>query len=90
MSRDAFVDQLFARGIGCSVHYIPLHLQPYWRDRYALEAAMFPESQRAYEASVSLPIYPAMTDADVQRVIDATVDVLTHAARGAMTTASAG
>ncbi len=90
VSRDAFVDQLFARGIGCSVHYIPLHLQPYWRDRYALEAAMFPESQRAYEASVSLPIYPAMTDADVQRVIDATVDVLTHAARGAMTTASAG
>lgn len=71
MSRDAFIERLFAAGIGCSVHYIPLHLQPYWRDRYALSPANFPHSQKAYERMVSLPLYTRMTDADVRRVIAA-------------------
>ena len=71
IGRDALIDRLFAAGIGCSVHYIPLHLQPYWRDRYGLAAASFPHSQRAYERMVSLPIYTAMTGADVDRVIAA-------------------
>jgi dTDP-4-amino-4,6-dideoxygalactose transaminase len=69
--RDRLIEALFAAGIGCSVHYIPLHLQPYWRDRYALTPAMFPHSQRAFERSLSLPIYPRMGDADVDRVLDA-------------------
>ncbi len=67
--RDRFIERLFERGIGCSVHYIPLHLHPCWRDRYALEPAMFPHSQVAYENLVSLPIYSRMDDGDVQRVI---------------------
>jgi dTDP-4-amino-4,6-dideoxygalactose transaminase len=71
IGRDAFIECLFAAGIGCSVHYIPLHLQPYWRDRYRLRAEQFPHSQRAYERLVSLPIYTRMTDADVQRVASA-------------------
>jgi dTDP-4-amino-4,6-dideoxygalactose transaminase len=53
------------------VHYIPLHLQPYWRDRYALTPAMFPQSQHAYERMLSLPIYTRMSDGDVARVVDA-------------------
>ena len=53
------------------MHYIPLHLQPYWRERYALQPEQFPHSQRAYAAMVSLPIYPRMTDGDVGRVIEA-------------------
>ena len=53
------------------MHYIPLHLHPYWRDRYRLSAGMFPHSQQAYERLLSLPIYTRMGDADVQRVIDA-------------------
>jgi dTDP-4-amino-4,6-dideoxygalactose transaminase len=53
------------------VHYIPLHLHPYWRERYALTPAMFPHSQRAYERMLSLPIYTRMGDADADRVIDA-------------------
>ena len=69
--RDGLIGKLFTAGIGCSVHYIPLHLQPYWRDRYALEAARFPHSQRAYERMVSLPLYPTMTEAQVARVIAA-------------------
>ena len=71
IGRDALIDRLFAAGIGCSVHYIPLHLQPYWRDRYGLAAAAFPHSQRAYERMVSLPIYTRMTGADVDRVVAA-------------------
>jgi len=71
MSRDEFIERMFAAGIGCSVHYIPLHLQPYWRDRYQLRAEQFPHSQRAFERMLSIPLYTAMSDADVQRVIAA-------------------
>jgi len=71
IDRNTFIERLFAAGIGASVHYIPLHLHPYWRERYALEAAMFPASQHAYEHMVSLPLYTRMSDADVQRVVAA-------------------
>lgn len=71
VGRDQFIERLFAQGIGCSVHYIPLHLQPYWRDRYKLTPQMFPVSQRIYERTLSLPVYPRMTDDDVHRVVRA-------------------
>lgn len=71
VSRDTFIERMFEQRIGCSVHYIPLHLQPYWRDTYGLLPSMFPVSQRIFERSVSLPIYPGMTEADVTRVVDA-------------------
>jgi dTDP-4-amino-4,6-dideoxygalactose transaminase len=71
LRRDALIERLFAAGIGCSVHYIPLHLQPYWRDRYALRSEAFEHSQRAFENMLSLPIYTRMSDLDVQRVATA-------------------
>jgi dTDP-4-amino-4,6-dideoxygalactose transaminase len=71
VNRDVFIDRMFARGIGCSVHYIPLHLHPYWRDTYKLTPEMFPVSQDVYERCVSLPIYSRMTDIDVERVVAA-------------------
>lgn len=71
ITRDRFIERLFEAGIGCSVHYIPLHLHPYWRERYGLQPSMFPHSQHAYERMVSLPLYTRMTEADVQRVADA-------------------
>ena len=71
IDRDTLIEHLFAAGIGCSVHYVPLHQQPYWRDRYQLTPEQFPHSQRAYERLLSLPIYTRMTNADVQRVVDA-------------------
>lgn len=77
VDRDTFIERLFAAGIGCSVHYIPLHLQPYWRDRYALSPLAFPHSQKAYERMVTLPLYTRMTDADVARVIAAVRAALT-------------
>jgi dTDP-4-amino-4,6-dideoxygalactose transaminase len=71
IARDRFIEKLFEAGIGCSVHYIPLHLHPYWRERYQLTPAMFPHSQRAYERMVSLPLYTRMGEADVDRVVAA-------------------
>ena len=68
VERNAFIERLYAAGIGCSVHYIPLHLHPYWRERYALDQTMFPASQKAYERAVSLPLYTRMSNADVDRV----------------------
>ena len=71
ITRDGLIEQLFAAGIGCSVHYIPLHLHPYWRDRYGLSPAQFPHSQHAYERMLSLPLFSRMADADVARVVAA-------------------
>jgi dTDP-4-amino-4,6-dideoxygalactose transaminase len=68
IDRDAFIQALFAAGIGCSVHYIPLHLQPYWRDTYQLQPEQFAHSQHAFERLVSLPIYPGLTVQDVSRI----------------------
>jgi len=71
VGRDAVIDSLFADGIGVSVHYIPLHLHPYWKERYDLRPEQFPHSQKAYERMLTLPLYTRMTDADVERVITA-------------------
>ena len=60
---------MFSRGIGMSVHYVPLHLHPYWRDTYNLAPEMFPVSQKTYETTATLPLYTRMTDEDVDRVI---------------------
>jgi dTDP-4-amino-4,6-dideoxygalactose transaminase len=69
--RDRFIERMFEQGIGCSVHYIPLHLHPYWRGRYGLTPGQFPHSLRAYERMVSLPLYTKMSDADADRVVAA-------------------
>jgi dTDP-4-amino-4,6-dideoxygalactose transaminase len=76
VDRDTLIEALHARGIGTSVHYVPLHLQPHWRDTYRLEAQQFPVSTDAYKRIVSLPIYSGMKDADVSRVIEGVRDVL--------------
>lgn len=69
-TRDRVVEELVAKGIGISVHYVPLHRQPYWRDRYELSSAQFPVSEDAYQRMFTLPLYTRMTDADQARVID--------------------
>jgi dTDP-4-amino-4,6-dideoxygalactose transaminase len=76
VGRDRFIELLYAARIGCSVHYTPLHLQPYWRDRYRLTAEQFPHSQHAYERMLSLPMYSRMGEAEVQRVAQAARDCL--------------
>lgn len=81
ISRDMFIERLAARGIGCSVHFIPLHLHPYWRDTYRLKPHDFPCALAAYEQAVSLPLYTKMTAADQHRVVRAVKDELVVAAK---------
>ena len=76
LTRDQFVEALYAQGIGCSVHYIPLHLQTYWRETYKLKTEQFPVSQKAYERMVSIPLYSKMTQSEIDRVIQAVQSIL--------------
>lgn len=74
--RDALIARLAERGIGTSVHFIPLHRQPYWRDSCGLRAADFPVAEAAFGAMLTLPLYTRMGDADQERVIAALHDLL--------------
>ncbi len=71
ISRDEFIAKMSEHGIGTSVHFIPLHLQPYWRDSYNLRAENYPVATSYYERALSLPIYTKMTYDDQTRVITA-------------------
>jgi dTDP-4-amino-4,6-dideoxygalactose transaminase len=70
IDRDKFIEDMAHAGVGCSVHFIPLHLQPYWRDSLGADPADFPVATREFERVVSLPAFSSMTDAQVQRVVD--------------------
>ena len=76
IDRERFIREMAQRGVGCSVHFIPLHLHPYWRERYKLDPEMFPVASREFERVVSLPIYPSMNDVAVQRVIETVFEVV--------------
>jgi dTDP-4-amino-4,6-dideoxygalactose transaminase len=76
ITRDDFINEMSAVGIGTSVHFIPLHLHPYWRDTYRLRSGDFPVATREFQYVVSLPLYTRMTDADQERVILATRAIL--------------
>jgi len=76
VTRDEVIQALSNRGIGTSVHYVPLHRQPYWRDRHGLTPSMFPHSEAAYQAMLSIPLFTAMSDGDQDRVISALREIL--------------
>lgn len=76
VARDDFIVAMAEQGIGCSVHFIPLHRHPYWRDSCGVSAADFPVSERVFTQEVTLPLYTAMSEADVARVIRAVRQVL--------------
>jgi dTDP-4-amino-4,6-dideoxygalactose transaminase len=71
IGRDDLVHRLKQAGIGTSVHFIPLHLHPYYRNRYGYSSGDFPHAEDAFARCISLPIYPDMSDADVNRVVTA-------------------
>lgn len=76
ISRDRFIEEMAKHGVGCSVHFIPLHMQPYWQERYDLEAGVsFPVANAEFERCVSIPIYPSLTDADVTTIIEAVLSL---------------
>lgn len=80
LNRDELIGRLSDLGIGTSVHYVPLHRQPYWRDRYHLTPAQFPIADAAYQSMVSIPLFTAMSDAEQGRVISALKQLLTATA----------
>jgi dTDP-4-amino-4,6-dideoxygalactose transaminase len=71
VNRDKFIELMVEQGIGTSVHFIPLHIQPYWRDKYKYQESDFSVALDVFSRAVSLPVYPKMTDEDVSRVIEA-------------------
>jgi perosamine synthetase len=73
ITRDLFIEALKALGIGTSVHFIPLHLHPYYRNSFGYVPDDFSNATEAYQRIISLPIYPRMTEADIGQVIN-TVD----------------
>lgn len=71
LTRDVFIRTLNARGVSCSVHFIPLHLQPYYQRAYGYKAGDFPNAEQQYRSCLSLPIFPGMTDQEIEHVIRA-------------------
>ena len=71
ISRDEFIVKLKEAGIGVSVHFIPLHTMPFYKDRYHLSEEDFPETIRSCRQEISLPIWPGMSTTQVNRVIEA-------------------
>jgi len=69
--RARFIEHLKDRQIGASVHWMPLHLHPYYRDTYGYPAGLFPVAEAAWPRLVSLPLFPGMTGADVEEVVAA-------------------
>jgi len=84
IDRARFYEELKDRKIGSSVHFIPLHLHPYYRDTYGYKPEDFPVAFREYQRELSLPIYSKMTDDDVQYVIDGVRDIVVRYARGGL------
>jgi len=76
INRAQFIEELKRLNIGTSVHFIPLHLHPYYRKTYGYKPEDFPIAYREYQREISLPIYSKMTDDDVQDVIDAATDTV--------------
>jgi perosamine synthetase len=72
--RDVFIEELRKRNIGASVHFIPLHLHPYYRETYHYAPNDFPVAHREFLREVSLPIYSRMSERDVDDVIAAVLE----------------
>jgi len=73
--RDQVIEELCQRGIGTAVHFIPLHLHPYYQRVWGYRSGQFPVAEEYFDRCVSLPIYPSMRDQDAARVIEALHDI---------------
>lgn len=76
--RDRVIEELKQRGIGTSVHFIPLHLHPYYRERWNYRRGDFPVAEDYFDRCISLPLYPSMSDEDQGRVISALTEIVTR------------
>ena len=76
IGRDRFIEELATCNIGTSVHFTPIHLHPYYRDKYGYQATAFPVAYDSFQRMLSLPLNPRLSDQDVADVIDAVRDVV--------------
>jgi dTDP-4-amino-4,6-dideoxygalactose transaminase len=81
IGRDQFIQEMTARKIGTSVHFIPIHMHSFYRDKYGYHPDDFPVANAAYQSMLSLPLSPSMTDQDVADVIEAVLDIRSQFAR---------
>ncbi|HKO30485.1 MAG TPA: DegT/DnrJ/EryC1/StrS family aminotransferase, partial [Nitrospiraceae bacterium] len=81
IGRNEFIQRLQQAGIGCSVHFIPLHLHPYYRDKWGYRPSDLPVSNMVFQRIVSLPLYSKMTDADIDHVIVTVKDLVKDSRR---------
>jgi len=80
ISRAQLFRRFHARGIRVNVHYIPVHLQPYYRNRFGTAPGLCPAAEQAYTELLTLPLFPAMTDEQVQDVVSVLSGSLARAA----------
>jgi perosamine synthetase len=76
ISRNDFIKKMTKAGIGCSVHYIPLHIHPYYKENFSYEDKDFPIAYQTYTQAVSLPIYPDLKDFELKRITDTVCKIL--------------
>jgi len=76
--RDAFIRALQAHGVSCSVHFIPLHLQPYYQREFGYRKGDFPCAEQQFNCCLSLPIFPGMTEQEIQHVIHSVESAVTQ------------
>jgi dTDP-4-amino-4,6-dideoxygalactose transaminase len=81
MTRAQVIDELTARGIGTSVHFIPIHYHPYFEQQLGLRKGDYPVTEHVFDGLISLPIYSRMTEADVDRVANALYDIVASSKR---------
>jgi dTDP-4-amino-4,6-dideoxygalactose transaminase len=76
IGRDQFIEELKQRNIGTSVHFIPIHLHPYYRDKYGYRPESYPVAYENFQRMVSLPLNPRLSDGDATDVVDAVLDIV--------------
>ena len=76
IDRDTFITNMAQEGVGCSVHFIPLHLHSYWREQYQLDSSQLPVATTEFAKVTSLPIFSSMADSQVDKVIRSVHKVL--------------
>lgn len=81
IDRDTFIQRLKEFGVGTSVHFIPLHLHPYYQRAFGYKWGDFPAAETEFRRCLSLPIYPGMQDEDVEQVIDGVTEIATDSKR---------
>jgi len=81
IGRDRFIEELDQRGINASVHFIPLHLQPYYQKQFGYKPGDYPQAEHEYNRCISLPIYPGMSDEEIEYVVHVISDIAQQWAR---------